>query len=269
MVKLISGLLLCAISAGGLAQPSRPGAAWYTAGHVVLGITEPSAGLSGSLQFDRADNGDTRVIKNEQRMGTQVSGSVLAICDNHALLLKDLQSPTGPATLELDGPIHLLQLALRLLDRALPQGPQALTGESVIEVRDDLKPITVTGSNSANEFLAPWQVRGKVARIASDQIRFDLVYSYTATAADGRRLEMSLAGVWHARSRVPAFANDMSLSGWRVYRVDPVGRMVGGAGVLDRKVAPQALSFNTLGELRARIERVWNPNARKQFDCNL
>ena len=269
MAKVTVGLLLCAISTCGLAQISRPGAAWYTAGHVVLSITEPSVGLSGSWQFDRADNGDTRVIRNEQRTGTQVSGTVLAVCDNNALLLKDLQPPKGPATDELDGPIHLLQLALRLIDRALPQGPQALAGESAIDVRDDLKPITVKGSNSASEFLAPWQVRGKVARIAADQIRFDLVYSYTTAAAQGRRLEMTLAGVWHERSRVPAFANDMPLSGWRVYRVEPVGRMVGGAGVIDRKVAPQPMSFNTMGELRARIERAWNPNARKQMDCNL
>ena len=271
MVRLILGLLLCAISAAGLAQAPRPGAAWYTAGHVLLGITEPGVGLSGSWQFDQADNGDTRVIKNEQRMGTTVSGAVLAICDNRALLLKDLQPGKGPATHELDGPIQLLQLTLRLLDRGLPQGPQALTGEAAIDASDDANPIKVKASNSAAEFLAPWRVRGKVARNAPDKIAFDLTFAYTTPAARGRRLEMSLVGLWQQQSRMRVFANDMPVADWKVYRVDPAARVVSGVALIERRVMPQAARFNTLGELRTRIELGWqaNPRARKLFECGL
>ena len=270
-MRLILGWLLCVVSAAGSAQAPRAGAAWYAAGHVLLGITEPGVGLSGSWQFDQADNRDTRVIKNEQRLGTQVNGTVLAVCDDHALLLKDLQPPTGPATVEFDGPMHLLQLALRLLERGLPQGPQALTGETAVEARDDSNPIRVKVRDSSGEFLAPWQVRGKAARIASDQISFDLAFSYTTAAAKGRRFEMSLVGVWNERSRVAAFANDMSLAGWKVYRLDPAVRVVAGVAMVERRVVPQSVSFDTLGELRVHIERGWqrNPRARKVLEGNL
>ena len=272
MVKLVVGLLMCAISAAGLAQAPRPGAAWYAVAQVLLGFTEPGVGLSGSWQFDQADNGDKRIIKNEQRLGTQVSGSVLAICDDRALLLKDLQPTKGiPATSELYGPVRLLQLVLRLLDRGLPQGPQAITGETAIAARDDVNPIKVTLPDSSAEFLAPWQVRGKVARIASDQIKFDLTYSYTTAAARGRQLEMTLVGAWSEHSNVPAFGNDMSLAGWTVYRIDPAMRVAAGVSVVERRVVPQAARFNTLGDLRAHIERGWqaNPRARRQMECKL
>lgn len=271
MVRLVLSLLLCAISAHGLAQMQRPGTAWYIAGNVQLAITEPRVGLSASWQFDQVDSGDTRVIKDEQRMGTQVKGSVLAICENRALLLKDLQVPKGPATNELDGPIHLLQLALRLLDRGLPQGPRAITGEAAIDVSDETNPIKVKASNSSVDFLAPWRARGKVTRVSPEQISFDLTFSYSTAAAKGRRFEMSLVGVWNEHSRVPVFANDMSLVGWRVYRLDPAVRVVAGAAMVERRVVSQSVRFNTLGDLRAYIERGWqaNPRARRQMECKL
>ncbi len=271
MLKLISGLLLCALSACGLAQSTRPGAIWYTAGNVQLAVTEPAVGLSARWQFDQADNGDTRIIKTEERMGSSINGTVLSICDDRALLLKDIPRPRGAATNELDGPIHMLQLALRLLARGLPQGPLALTGEVTMDVGDESNPIRVKGTNSSVEFLAPWRARGKVTRISPDQYGFELTYSYSTAAARGRRLQMDVVGLWNATTTAPVLDNNTSLSGWRVYRVSPSVREVSGTFLIEKQVREQPLRIATLGDLRTLIERGWRPNAKPvpEIQCKL
>jgi hypothetical protein len=271
MLRLLPGLLLCAVSICGFAQSPRPGAAWYTAGNVQLAITEPAVGLSASWQFDQAENGDTRIVKNEDRMGTKVNGAVLSICDDRALLLHDIPQPKASATVELDGPIHMLQLALRLLDRGLPQGPQALTGAVAMDVSDASNPIKVKATNSGVDFLAPWRARGTVTRISEEQNAFDLTYSYTTTAAQGRRLEMNLVGVWNAGRRVAVFGNDTSIADWRVYRVSQAARQVSGTFLIEKQVMLQRVRFKTLGDLRAHIERGWQVRGRPltNFKCAL
>ena len=271
MVRLISGLLLCVLSAGGFAQAPRPGAIWYTAGNVQLAVTEPAVGLSAKWQFDQAENGDTRIVKTEERMGTRINGTVLSICDDRALLLKDIPRPRGPATSELDGPIHMLQLALRLLDRGLPQGPLALNGEVPLDVSDEHNPIKVKGTNSFVEFMAPWRARGRVTRISPEQYGFELTYSYSTAAAKGRRLQMDVVGVWSAKSTVPVIANDTLLTGWRIFRVGQSARQVSGTMLIEKVATEQPPSRATLGDLRAHIERGWRANAKPVPDiqCKL
>ena len=102
-------------------------------------------------------------------------------------------------------------------------------------------------------------------------MRFDLVLTYAAENAPGKQLELKLAGVWAQQSRMPVLDNAFSLAGWRVHRVDTVAEIVGGNTVLDSVSMATPLQFATLGDVRARIGRWWDPDAKapKRAECRL
>lgn len=263
-------LALTALSAR--AQSPSPATLWYNAGHVELSVTSSAGEFTAAWQFDRADNGDIRIIKNEQRGANTNNGTLLSVCEDRALLFKDIVPATRREMRELDEPVLHLQLALRLLARALPQGPAAIGAEAAIDINEATTPLRVRkGSTMRRDFLVPWQVRGKVGRAAQDSIRFELAFSHAPADSAGRRDELKLSGVWQQKSQAAAFDNAFAIAEWRVYRVDTVVNFVGGNAELDPFVVPQPRRFQTLGELRSRIERVWvaGPGARKQIECRL
>jgi len=272
MVRCLLGALLCVACAGSYAQAPRPGAAWHEAAHMLLAVFEPAVGFSGSWQFDRASNGDIRIVKEEQRMGTVVKGSVMMICDDAAMLTKGLTPARGSEQREIDGPVLLLQLALRLLERGVPQGPQGVTRETLLDMREVNDPISVRrGTTASSEFLPPWRLQGKAVRLGEDKIRFEMKFAYSTLAAKDRQFEMEIEGLWQKQSRVALFANDTKVDDWSVYRVDAAAKKVAGSLLVEQIAVRQPRSFKTLGEVRLAIERNWDARSRTRQprECRL
>jgi hypothetical protein len=249
---------------------SPPTASWSTAGHIALNVTDPETALTAAWQFDRAENGDIRVIKQEQRAGTEVAGTLMSICSDQALLFKNVIPLRHREMNELDQPILLLQLALKLLDRALPQGPQAVTAASTIDISDEKNSVRVNkGNKIRRDFSAPWQAHVTAEHSATDSVKFKIIFSYTTNVTTAHNAMISLEGVWQQASNMPTLDNMVSLEGWQTYRVITFVNTVGGKAQLDPEVVSLPLYFKTVGELRSRIERNWSKSlrARKQFAC--
>ena len=261
-------LALVTLSAG--AQNAAPAALWYAAGHVALTVTDAPRGLAAAWQFDRADNGDVRIVKDEQRGAARLSGTLLSICGDQALLFRDIVPAPLAELQELDEPVLHLQMALRLLARALPQGPSALGEQMDIDVDDDQNKLLLRkGPRARLEFNAPWRVRGGVARGEAGDIRFALDFTYGSGGAKNGRAGVKLAGLWRQQSGLRALDDAFALTGWRVHRVDTVAEVTGGNTVLENVAMARPLQFATLGELRRRIEQRWDtgPRAQKHFEC--
>lgn len=271
MVKLaVIAVLVFAAGCAGAQNASSPAALWGSAGHVALNVSGAPAGFSAAWQFDRADNGDIRIIKEEQRGATKVNGTLISVCDDHALLFKDIVPVRRQALRELNEPILHLQMLLRLLARALPQGPLAIGAEHSINLSEQTNPIRVRkGYSARRDYGVPWRVRGVVSRGAADEVRFELAFTYADSDAGNKPAEMKLAGVWQQRARLQRQDNSLTISDWKVYRVNTFATMVAGKTELDAEAATEPLPFRTLGELRARIERDWeeNPKAGKVMEC--
>src|SRR5690242_17273832 len=122
MPKCTICALLALVAAGAWAQSPKPGETWFNAGHVALAVAGAGGATGAEWQFDRANNGDVRILKKERRGNANVTGTVLSICSDQALLLKDLQPQRGHELSELNEPVLYLQLVLRLLARAMPDG---------------------------------------------------------------------------------------------------------------------------------------------------
>ena len=125
--------------------------------------------------------------------------------------------------------------------------------------------------SARKDFGAPWRARGTIDRDTAGEVRFDLVLTYAAENTPDKQLELKLAGVWAQQSRMPALDNAFNVAGWRVHRVDTVANVVGGNTVLDSVAMATPLQFATLGDVRARIGRWWNPDVKapKRMECSL
>jgi hypothetical protein len=260
---------LCVTTALAHAQNPSPAAQWYRAGSVSLRLAEPARDFTAAWQFDRADNGDNRVIREERRGGVVIDGAVMTVCDDAALLIKGITPERLHEMRELDEPVLQLQLLLRLLARAAPEGPAALDAGKAFNLDDAKNAIRVgRGGEARRDFEAPWQARGHLKREANGDISFDIVFGY-AGGADGKRSDMTLAGIWRQDSRTSSFEDATAIADWQVYRVHRVPTTIGGNVRIEAMVGVKPLRYATLGHLRRHIERDWssNPNVKPILAC--
>ena len=251
MRKCAAFALLASVGMGAAAQNPKPADVWFSAGHVALSATNAVSGLAAEWQFDRADNGDVRLVKDERRGTARVSGTVLSVCGDQAIIFKDFAPAPRRELQELNEPVLHLQLVLRLLARALPAGLPAAGSETSVDIGDDKNTLRLRKDYSARKDIgAPWRTRGSVRRAAAD-VRFDLVVTYAADDPPHRPVELKLAGVWAQQSRMQKLDNTFSIAGWRVHRVDAVSEVVGGNTYVDPVARIAPLSFATLGDVRA------------------
>ena len=142
-MRMAACAVLASAALGAAAQKPAPATLWYEAGHVALTVSDASRALTASWQFDRADNGDVRIIKEERRGAEKVSGALLSVCGDQALLFKDIVPARSGELHELNEPVLHLQLVLRLLARALPQGPLAVGERMSVDISDDKNALRV------------------------------------------------------------------------------------------------------------------------------
>ena len=271
-MRMPAAMMLAFVTTVAAAQTPSPASLWYNAGHVMLAVDDPAKSLRGEWEFDRADNGDVRIVKDEQRGARKVRGMLLSICEDHALLFNGIVPERRHELDELNAPVLYLQLVLRLLARAAPQGPSGAWADGVVEVRDDGNPIRVRkGYSVRRDFLAPWHARGRLAHTATGGAEFEFVLTHADGDAGERRSEVKLKGAWVQASRVRTFENAFALNGWKVHRLDMVINVVGGVGERETVAATTAQQFATLGDVRARIERIWStaPRALRKMECKL
>ena len=140
------------------APQSSPAMEWYRAGHVTLRLADSAGDFNATWQFDRADNGDNRVIREERRGEKLSNGTVMTVCDDLALLMTGVKPERRHEMREIDEPVMHLQLLLRLLAQAAPEGPAAFGREKSAEFSEPSTAIRVRkGMGVRRDFDAPWQ----------------------------------------------------------------------------------------------------------------
>jgi hypothetical protein len=271
MHKCTACALLALVTAGAGAQSPKPAEVWFNPGHVALAAGGAGDSIGAEWQFDRADNGDVRITKKERRGDAKIAGTVLSICSDQALLLKDIEPARGRELYELNEPVLYLQLVLRLLARAMPDGLPAAGSEAAVDTGDEKNTLRLRKDYSARKDIgAPWRVRGTARRSATG-VSFDLLVTYIGDAPPHLGSEMKLSGLWEQQSRMPALSDAFSVAGWRVHRVDVIPQLIGGNTVLDSVAKTTPLEFRTLGEVRETIGRWWDPDVKapRRAECKV
>jgi hypothetical protein len=240
---------------------------WARGNRLLIGVTQPRAGFSAQWRFDRADNGDILLEKDEQRAGQTTVGAVLLV-GSGALAVRELRVERGHELDALNGPLLMLQLVLRLLERAVPSGPAGLTSDVQVELADKQDGIRVTGVGAEGEFFAPWRLKGVVGPGGNGQVKFELEFSSSSAAAGRAPYEVSIAGIWQHAKPSLFLAETYSLRGWRVYQLKPVLKPRGMINTLGLGTSPP-LAFTNVGDLRRSVAQWGDEQARRaRHQCN-
>jgi len=221
---------------------------WKDPSSVRLEVDFPGNGYHASWQLFRCACGDLLIRSELNVPGEIVHGDILLV-DNRAVLTRGYEEGAEDQ-ISFDAPALMMQLALRLLERAEPAGPAAIIDTRLVAVEDKINYINLDTGAAAGGFPAPWSVTGSIKPLGDTQRQFDLKFTFNTGGAAGtpqQQGQMRLTGVAEfAVTDFPLKADDdiaeWSLS-WRDEN-DPAA-----AGSQDVK---------KLGELRQTLQKIKN-----------
>lgn len=240
---------------------------WARGERLQLGITQAEIGFSGQWRFERWENGEIRIEKDEMRRGKQSAGTMLVV-GSGAIAMRDLRPAAGRELDEANGPLAMLQLSMRLLERVAPGGPRTVARDVSVQVADAKNGIKVTAIGSEGEFFPPWSVRGILGPSGQGRVKYEFEFVSARQAPGAKVYATEMAGIWERSAGTPPLPATFSLAGWRVYQLKQVVKPRGQFNTVGLGTSPP-LGFSTLGELRSRVAQ-WSSDAerRSRLQCN-
>lgn len=278
MVGRLAGLLVAVLFAlagiAGHAQAGEPApkgrggvSEWAKGNRILVGVTEERSAFWAQWRFQRSADGDI-VLDLEEGRGAQMRAGSLMLISDAALLARDMPLERGRELDAFNGPLLMLQLVLRLLERAAPAGPASVKRETKVAASEASQPIKVAAMNAEGEFNAPWKLAGTIAPAAGGVVKFELEFSSASRAGAGAAYHTGIVGLWQNASPPVQLADAMPLRGWRVYRLKPAAAASGSANKPGLGTsAPMA--FSNLAEVRSRVAQWQAESARRsRWQCS-
>jgi hypothetical protein len=190
---------------------------WKDPSSVKLEVEFPGDGYHASWQLFRCACGDLLIRSELSEPGEVAHGDILLV-SNRVVLSRGYEEG-DEELLSYDAPALMMQLALRLVERAEPKGPSVVTGKQKADVSDDINHINLDTGTAVGGFPPPWSVKGTLAPEGPTRRRFDLQFSFNTGGAAGgaaQHGEMRLKGAGeYAASEFPV-ADDLDLGSWLV-----------------------------------------------------
>lgn len=215
---------------------------WGDPARVELAVEFPGEGYHADWELFRCDCGDL-LVRSELSVPGETDRGETVLVQGRAVLSRGFGEHQAELGSSLDAPALMMQLALRLLERAAPDGPAPIDARVEVALEDAINPIHLETYSAIGGFPAPWSVTGSIAPAGEDLRRFDLRFEFTAPPESG-------AKQGHIRLRGVADFSDVdfpvseagSLTGWSMtWRED------------NDAARPAAARAETLAELRRAI----------------
>lgn len=220
-----------------------PETRWADPSHVVLDVAFPGDGYHANWELFRCECGDL-LVHSELNVPGEVEVGETLMVHRRAVLSRgfgDMQEELGAS---LDAPALMMQLTLRLLERAEPGGPSKVTADTPVDLTEDIMNIMLDTGTAVGGFQAPWSVAGKLTPAGESKRRFDLEFTFSVRNDDGEQnVGMRLKGMAdYAKSDFPVKGSE-PLEGWVLsWRED------------EDLMNAQMAGIETLDELRAMIK---------------
>ena len=188
-----------------------------------------------------------------ESLAADAAGSALLLVGGRALAVRGAVSLRRDALELVDDVMLNQQLATRLLQQGLPQGPDSVTSAQRVQVDESNEPVGTETTNTSRYFYPPWKLRGEARRVATDSVEFDLQFEAHLAGTAARTEKYMLSGIWQQRTPAPGMADDFSLVGWSIYRIRMGTRDAGGITIASYVTSADSRRYQTLGELRAAL----------------
>jgi hypothetical protein len=164
----------------------KEGTRWADPSRVDLDVEFPGEGYHANWELFRCACGDL-LVRSELSAPDAVDKGETLLLQGRAVLSRGFGEHQEELGSSLDAPALMMQLALRLLERAEPGGPAAIAGPVDVDVVDEINQIYLESYSAIGGFHAPWSVKGSIAPVdiappGADQRRFDLRFEFTVGA---------------------------------------------------------------------------------------
>lgn len=204
-----------AASAAAAAAALTPDVQWKDPSEVQLKVEFPAEGYTADWQLFRCDCGDLLVRSELNEPGEAVHGDIMMVA-NRAVLIRGLGEEAAEL-LSIDAPALMMQLALRLLERAEPAGPAAIEERRQLDIDEPADSIQLDSGVAVGGFPAPWSLSGTLQPASETARRFDLAFEFNTggvAGVVGQRSRMRLAGTAEFARRPFPLDDTLELRGW-------------------------------------------------------
>jgi hypothetical protein len=216
---------------------------WADPQSVTLDVEFPGEGYHANWELFRCDCGDL-LVRSQLNTPGEVDTGETVLVGGRAVLSRGFGEQQAELGASLDAPALMMQLALRLLERAEPGGPSKIDKETPVEVTDAVHHITLDTGGAVGGFQAPWTISGVIAPAGQDQRRFDLRFEFTVPSeGEAQKASMRLKGLADFGGADFPLSEADSLDGWQLTWRDE-----------NDAAAKEADKATTLGELRALLK---------------
>jgi hypothetical protein len=181
---------------------------------VRLDVEFPGNGYHASWLLHRCTCGDL-LIESELNLPGEVEKGELLLVGQRAVLERGFKSAELESEMSWDAPALMMQLAVQLLERSLPDGPASVVQRTVVSFEEEREGIVLDSGNAVGGFPAPWAVTTMAEPFQQKYRRFDLKFTFAVPGAVDEA-EMRLKGVGDYSERAFPLAGDMPLADWKL-----------------------------------------------------
>jgi hypothetical protein len=223
--------------------------------------------LESNLQTSRKNN-DLRVDIEISDPKEPQHGTILMV-GGRVFVSKGMTLTRGAEIDALDGPVLYSILVGKVLSRALPSGPDVLTGPQKVAHRDETTGIQFATPSAQGFISPPWSVTGSVTPQPDHSFEFDLLLKWSDTDPAGAKLPVTLTLKGNLKHESDFRLDDnMPLAGWSVFGVGPIVEKTGSSTRFDYGAKPVAQQPRTIADIRRQLEIEDSPG-RPDLTLNL
>jgi hypothetical protein len=219
-----------------------PETRWADPSSVRLDVDFPGNGYHASWVMFRCQCGDMLIRWELNVPGETEKGETLLV-NGRVVLSRGFGEHQQELGSSLDAPALMMQTVLLLLDRSVPEGPSAISGDTEVAIEDKINPIHVDSGTAAGSYVAPWLMKGTIRPASETRRKFDLDFTFS-TGNPGEELagNMRLSGLAEYGEGEFPQPPSTPLKGWQLFWINDAD-----------PAAEGAIELTTLAELRAWI----------------
>jgi len=222
----------------------RPETRWADPSSVRLDVDFPGNGYHASWVMFRCQCDDLLIRWELNIPGEAEKGETLLV-KGRVVLSRGFGEHQAELGSSLDAPALMMQTALLLLERSVPEGPSAIVENTEVDIKDEINPIHVDSGTAAGSYMAPWLMQGAIRPTSETRRKFDLDFTFS-TGNPGEELagKMRLSGIAEYGDGEFPQPPSTPLEGWQLFWIDDADPAAKGVAKL-----------TTLAELRSWIDK--------------
>ena len=235
---------------------------WHEGNAIELTMSDEKRKNKSKWRMTLYAYNDIIIEKDEFHEGVRNRGK-LGIIAGRMMITSGLDLKAGYEIDAADVPALFIQLLLRTLSEAVPDGPGSVTEPMRIHHDEPEEGIKVATAAASGEFAAPWNLIGNLEPDEGKASKFDLRFSSNGAEKD---FVVHFTGTWKKIDDLGELNKEMILKDWKVYEIGPYSRKTKSGTIYDYGAQPISERFATIFELKNYIASKNKPNKALNTD---